>query len=48
MAFPDERDDLALSIPTQTAVEGLRDAARRLLCRSAMQHDIFVIDAAAF
>jgi hypothetical protein len=46
MAFPDERDDLALSIPTQTAVEGLRALDGRLLCRSAAQIKILLsIDA---
>jgi len=47
MAIPDERK-VALSIPTQTAMKGLRDAAEISLCRSAMQRDIFEIDFASF
>jgi hypothetical protein len=31
------RERIALSIPTQTAMKGLRDAARLSLCRSAMK-----------
>jgi len=42
------REPIALSIPTQTAVEGLRDAAKNSLCRSAMRRDIFEIDFAVF
>jgi hypothetical protein len=34
MAIPDERK-VALSIPTQTAMKGLRDAARISICRTA-------------
>jgi hypothetical protein len=46
MAFPDERDDFALSIPTQTAGEGLRALDGILLCRSAAQIKILLtIDA---
>jgi hypothetical protein len=42
------RERIALSIPTQTAVKGLRDAAKVGLYRSAMQRDIFEIDFAGF
>jgi hypothetical protein len=42
------REPIALSIPTQTAVEGLRDAAKNSLCRSAMRRDIFEIEFAVF
>jgi hypothetical protein len=38
------REPIALSIPTQTAMKGLRDAARISVCRTAMQRDIFEID----
>jgi hypothetical protein len=38
----------ALSIPTQTFMKGLRDAARISLCRTAMQGDIFEIDFEGF
>jgi hypothetical protein len=41
MAIPDERM-VALSIPTQTTLKGLREAAINSLCRSAMR-DIFEI-----
>jgi hypothetical protein len=34
MAIPDERK-VALSIPTQTAMKGLRDALRNSICRTA-------------
>ncbi|HEY2212364.1 MAG TPA: hypothetical protein VGH62_12260 [Bradyrhizobium sp.] len=43
MAIPGERK-IALSIPTQTAMKGLRDAAEISLCRSAMRREIFAID----
>jgi hypothetical protein len=43
MAIPDERK-VTLSIPTQTAMKGLRDAAKISPCRSAMRRDIFEID----
>jgi hypothetical protein len=36
MAIPDERK-VALSIPTQTAMKGLRDRLKISLCRSAMR-----------
>jgi hypothetical protein len=45
MAIPDQRM-VALSIPTQTAMKGLRFAAKIPLCRSAMRRDIFEIDSA--
>jgi hypothetical protein len=48
MAIPDERDGPALSIPTQTAVKGLRALKKILLCRSAMRRDIFEIDLVFF
>jgi hypothetical protein len=47
MAIPDERK-VALSNPTQTAMKGLRDAAKISLCRSAMRRDIFEIDFTGF
>jgi hypothetical protein len=47
MAIPDERK-IALSIPTQTAVKGLRVAMKISLCRSAMRRDIFEIEFAGF
>src|SRR6266404_8865964 len=47
MAIPDQRE-VVLSIPTQTAMKGLRDAAGILQCRSAMQRDIFEIDFGGF
>jgi hypothetical protein len=47
MAIPDARK-VTLSIPTQTAMKALRDAAKISLCRSAMQRDIFEIDFASF
>jgi hypothetical protein len=34
MAIPDERK-VALSIPTQTAMKGLRDGLRNSICRTA-------------
>src|SRR5665647_2932704 len=37
------RERIALSNPTQTAVKGLRDAAKISLYRSAMRRDIFEI-----
>jgi hypothetical protein len=37
------REWVALSIPTQTAMKGLRDIAKIWLCRSAMQRDILEI-----
>jgi hypothetical protein len=40
MAIPDERK-VALSIPTQTAMKGLRDGLRNSLCRSAMRAATF-------
>jgi hypothetical protein len=42
------REWVALSIPTQTAMKGLRDAAGISQCRSAMQRDIFEIDFGGF
>jgi hypothetical protein len=42
------RERIALSIPTQTAMKGLRDAAGFWLCRSAMRRDIFEIDFVGF
>jgi hypothetical protein len=39
---------LALSIPTQTAVEGLRDAGKSLPCRTAMRHEILEIGSVGF
>jgi hypothetical protein len=47
MAIPDERK-IALSIPTQTAVKGLRDGTEISPYRTAMQRDIFEIDFAGF
>jgi hypothetical protein len=47
MAIPDERK-IALSIPTQTAMKGLRDAAEISLCRSAMRHEILEIEFTGF
>src|SRR6266700_1645211 len=44
MAIPDERDDPALSNPTQTAVEGSRRPKRILLCRTAAQPKNFGIN----
>jgi hypothetical protein len=41
MAIPDEREWIVLSIPTQTAVKGLRDAQEIWLCRSATRREIF-------
>jgi hypothetical protein len=39
---------LALSIPTQTGVEGLRDAGKSLPCRTATRHEILEIESAGF
>jgi len=47
MAIPDERK-IALSIPTQTAMKGLRDAAEISPCRSAMRREIFEIEFTGF
>jgi hypothetical protein len=47
MAIPDKRK-IALSIPTQTAVKGLRDATEISPYRTAMQRDIFEIDFTRF
>jgi hypothetical protein len=41
------RERIALCIPTQTTMKGLRDAAKVSLCRSAMR-DIFEIHFAGF
>jgi hypothetical protein len=42
MAVPDERM-VALSIPTQTALKGLREAPKISPYRSALRRDIFEI-----
>jgi hypothetical protein len=47
MAIPDKRK-IALSIPTQTAVKGLRDGTEISPYRTAMRRDIFEIDFAVF
>jgi hypothetical protein len=48
MAIPDERDDPTLSIATQTAVKGLRELRKIMLCRTATRRDIFEIDFVVF
>jgi hypothetical protein len=47
MAIPDERL-IALSIPTQTGMKGLREPAEISPCRSAVGRDIFEIEFASF
>jgi hypothetical protein len=42
------REWIALSIPTQTAVKGLRDAGEISLCRSAMRREIFESNSGVF
>jgi hypothetical protein len=52
MAIPDEREWIALSIPTQTAVEGLRDAKEMMPGKFAMPQcnagEIFVSNSSVF
>jgi hypothetical protein len=47
MAIPDERK-VALSIPTQTAMKGLRDGLRNFHMPHCNQRDIFEIDFKGF
>jgi hypothetical protein len=44
MANPAMRERCDLSNPTQTAVEGVRDGQKALICRTATRHETFDTD----